>query len=132
MLPKLVLTLLVCAGWSGLAVATAPQSVIWWLSVGLGLMFLLPLVMAVAITLVCLVMIAVVSAAAVLASPWRRGGLAELNRELIGKGTSIVPGYVDALRRVRSPGIWCSVLGSACAWLGLVVYAIAAQPVSPG
>ena len=101
--------------WWGLATVTSVQMTIWWLSVGLGFMFVLPLVMATAITLVCLVLIAVLSVVALLAAPFRRGGLGELNRELLGKGAGIVPGYLTALRGIRSRAVWGLVAGSGLA-----------------
>jgi hypothetical protein len=123
----LAVAVLVCAAWTLYATQAAadPRNTFGNLLLGLAVFAGLPVVMGTAMLLVVAVPCAVLGPVAGVARllTGRATGLRGLLVDLCRPGVAVVPGYVNALRKVRSPFVWGLVLGSTLAlpaiWLQL-------------
>ncbi len=107
------------ASWTGYALQLAedPNRTLSFLVTATSIFVGLPVAMAVAIWLAWTVGCAILAPIAVGDRLLRHEptGFRDLAAEGYRIGTGIVPGYIDALRRVRQPVIWGFVLGSVSA-----------------
>jgi hypothetical protein len=121
-----LITVVAAAAWLAWAHGAAedPRVTLSTLVTGVSVFLFLPVVMATAICAVVAVPAVLLSPVAVLARiTGRRSGLRSLLGELLAIGCAVPPGYVRALRNVRSPLVWGFVFGSVLAvpalWLSL-------------
>lgn len=107
------------AAWVVLAhgVAGDPRRVVSFLMLAVAVFLFLPAAMSAAMCAVVTVPIAVLGpiAAGARVVTGRPTGFRDLIAEFLGLGLAVVPGYVRALGKVRSPGLWGSAAGSVAA-----------------
>ncbi|MDA0372667.1 MAG: hypothetical protein O2865_02675 [Planctomycetota bacterium] len=110
--------------WFALAhgVADDPRRTIGVLTLGCAVFAFLPAVMASAMGIVSTVLLAVLGPIAIAARvvTGRETGFGSLAHGMFDTAWAVVPGYVDALAKVRSLRVWGFVLGSYLALPALI------------
>lgn len=107
----------------------------WWCTVLLqsyALFFLLPALMASTILSVCLPLCAVIGLIGLLFAWGRPSGAGALIGEVLAIPAAVVPGYVRALKRVRSPHVWGGLIGGLVGTITLLAWLIAQSGGAPG
>lgn len=119
-------TVVTCAAWTAhaLGVAADPRRTLSTLLSGIAVFAFLPAIMALAITGVGAVACLALGPIALLASlaTGRPSGFGSVAAGLFAPGLALVPGYLRALERCRSPAVWGFVAGSGLAAAALAVW----------
>ncbi len=104
-------------------VAEDPRRTIGVLTLGCAVFAFLPAVMAAAMGIVALLPCLVLGPIALVARTvtGRPTGFGDLAQALFATALAVVPGYVNALARVRSPRVWGFVGGSYAALPALIL-----------